>query len=404
MPPMSEPMALQPRLRRWVLPLAISLGVLLLGTLALLPFLVRQIAVPSFGGGSTDATAHQPAVLPDAYKEPTMTYGAQAQAAPSPTSPVMPATMTLVPGLGNGATPAAPPAMQQYQRRTGDSTQIPTAVLHNGSPQTRQEPAVQGQPPGPSVGPTSPARPQDQPQQPKRWGIDLTHAQQRQGQQPTAKQREETMRTDAAKTLLKHAVWATPAVARKTLYRQQAIPGVTIDEMVSSIPGQYKIRVSVPVFNRFAPDVELIPKDSIIIIKQERIPTHGEKRMVLAVEEIQPPTPEVISLKAAVGDKEGAAGVGGKVDNHIPELILATVISAAINIGGRLATGNPQGYQYDVSQEIVRDVGQQVSQDAKSIIDRTLRLPPTITVAAGTPVSISLHENIMFSRLPLVIR
>ena len=88
----------------------------------------------------------------------------------------------------------------------------------------------------------------------------------------------------------------------------------------------------------------------------------------------------------------------------MPELILATLISTAINIGGRVVAGNPQGYQYSVEQEIARDVGQQVSQDAKSIVDRTLRLPPTITVPAGTFVSISLQENVMFHRQPLVVR
>lgn len=211
---------------------------------------------------------------------------------------------------------------------------------------------------------------------------------------------------EEAKKLFKHAIWSRPQVAEKTLYRQQAIPGITIDEMVSSIPGQYKIRVTVPVFNRFNRDIELIPKDSIVIITQKRVPGYGENRLELGVEEIQPPTPEVISLKAAVGDKEGAAGVKGSVDNHIPQLILATVISAAINIGGRVAAGNPsgQGYHYDVGQEVVRDVGQQVSQDAKSVVDRTLRLPPTITIPSGTVVSISLQENVMMARAPLVVK
>jgi type IV secretory pathway VirB10-like protein len=236
-----------------------------------------------------------------------------------------------------------------------------------------------------------------------RWGIDLTHGQQ-QRRERSDKEQQEDKRRDSAQNLLKHAIWATPAVPTKTLYRQQAIPGVTIDEMISDIPGQYKIRVSVPVFDRFRREVELIPKDSVIILTQKRVPGYGEKRLELVVEEIQPPTPEVISLKATVGDKEGAAGVGGNVDNHIPQLVLATLISTAVNIGGRVLAGNPQGYQYSVGQEITRDVGQQVSQDTKSIVDRTLRIPPTITVPAQTPVSVSLQENVMFSRAPLVVR
>jgi type IV secretory pathway VirB10-like protein len=387
-----------PRLKRWVKPATIALAVCVVLGLALLPVLVRQIPVPTWGQGGQEETPSQPAILPDAYREPTTTYGARPHQAAEPAAPTQ--ATTLLPGL-LPPPPTVVPQASTPTTRTESTAQIPTAVLQPSPglpgaalPGGFATQPLQQHPLTQAIG---------QGTGPKRWGIDLTHAQQ-QARQPTPKEREEAGRSEEAKKLIKPAVWAVPAFPQKTLYRQQAIPCVTVDEMVSDIPGQYKCRVSVPVFDRFQREIELIPKDSIVIITQKRVPGYGDKRLELAVEEIQPPTPEVISLKAAVSDKEGGAGVGGTVNNHIPQLVLATVISTAINIGGRLAAGNPQGYQYSTGQELVRDAGQQVSQDAKGVVDRTLRIPPTITVPAHTPVSVSLMENVTFSRKPLVVR
>jgi type IV secretory pathway VirB10-like protein len=395
----------QPRLRRWVIPAAVCLAVGGCGVVVSIPLLLSQLKAPSFGGAATEEPTHQPVVLPDKYREPTTTYGEKPKPPETPAAPVVQASLLPLPSTGNGATPPPPAALAAYQTRPVDPGQIPTAVLQGRQGSARVEHPRQVAP-SPQAAPVSvKEEPTDKP----RWGIPLTHAQryaERLGQQRSPKEREDGTRREAAKNLFKHAIWATPAVPTKTLYRQQSIPGVTVDEMVSDIPGQYKIRVSVPVFDRFERDVELIPKDAIIIIMQESVPGFGQNRMVLGVEEIQPPTPEVISLKATVGGSEGQAGVGGRqyVDNHYPQLILATLISTAVNIGGRVLAGNPQGYQYSVGQEVARDVGQQVSTDTKSIVDKQLRIPPTITIPAGTAVSISLKENVMFSRAPVVVK
>jgi type IV secretion system protein VirB10 len=398
---MMTPQVGQPRLRRWVVPVAVILGLCGLVVVVALPGLVARLSLPSWRSDGTDTAPTTPVVLPDTYREPTTTYGAKPVQARPPEPPAPVQASTLAPT----AMPPPPAALLQQPspaRQTVSTANIPTAMLQQapglpGAAQQAQRSLLSGERQSPYP------LPQAQGAGPKRWGIDLAHTQQ-QRRQPSAQEREEARRQEEAKKLIKSAVWATPAFPKKTLYRQQAIPGITIDEMVSDIPGQYKIRVSVPVYDRFEREVELIPKDSIVIITQKRVPGYGEKRLELAVEEIQPPTPEVISLKASVSDKEGGAGVRGNVDNHLPQLILATVISTAINVGGRVAAGNPQGYQYSVGQEVVRDAGQQVSQDAKSILDRTLRVPPTITVPAQTPVSVSLLENVTFSRKPLVVR
>ena len=398
---MTAPLPPQPRLRRWVVPVAIVLGVCLLVVVVALPGLVARLSLPSWRSDGADTAPTTPVVLPDTYREPTTTYGAKLVPAPAPEPQAPGQASTLAP-----VTMPPPPAALLQQsapaRQTVSTANIPTAQLQPapgqpGTAQQTQRTLVPGE-----RQPSYPV-PQGQGAGPKRWGIFLTHTQQ-QRRQPSAKEREEARLQEEAKKLIKLAVWATPVFPKKTLYRQQAIPGVTIDEMVSDIPGQYKICVSVPIYDRFAREVELIPKDSIVIITQKRVPGYGEKRLELAVEEIQPPTPEVISLKAAVSDKEGGAGVAGDVNNHYGKLILATLISTAINVGGRVAAGNPQGYQYNVGQEVVREAGQQVSQDTKTIIDRQLRVPPTITIPAQTPVSVSLLENVTFSRKPITVR
>jgi type IV secretory pathway VirB10-like protein/type IV secretory pathway TrbF-like protein len=386
-----------PRLRPWVLPVAIAFAVLCAASLALLPWMLRQLSWPTVTGDVVETAPGAPMVLPDSYREPTTTYGVKPVKEPVEEKPtVVQAGLTLP--SGNGVHP--PPAALIPKTQAAQPS-VPTAVLQPtpALPLAAQAPASRAMPQN-----AAPVSLPGQEKPPRRWGIELTHAREHQTREPTRKEQEEGVRTEAAKGLIKQAVWAVPAYPKKTLYRQQAIPGITIDEMVSDIPGQYKIRVSVPVWDRFEREVELIPKDSIIIVVQKRVPGYGEERLELGVEEIQPPTPEVISLKASVSDKEGAAGISGEVNRHIPQLILATLISTAISVGGRISAGNAQGYQYSVGQEVARDAGQQVSQDAKSIVDKTLRLPPTIKIKANTPVTISLMENVTFSRNPIVVR
>jgi len=228
----------------------------------------------------------------------------------------------------------------------------------------------------------------------------------KEGKEPTKEQQDALARTGTAASLIKPATWAKPKYALRTLYRSQALAGRTLDEINSSIPGQVRIELTIPVFDKFGKDVEILPKGAVLIAVQEGIPEFGQSRLPFKLEQIELPTSEVISLKAAVGSEQGANGITGKVNRHIPSILLATGINMLVNIGAKSLAGQPgQGYYFqNPAQSAVADAGQSLQQDTKSIVDKTLRIPPTITIRAGTNVSVNLSENVTFSRSPLVVK
>ena len=373
-----------PRFNRGILLLALALFVVLVVALAVLK---SRLRLPAFGWTATTDQV-RPRTLPDALTRFRPTYGPVPETPQEQTQPTVLAH--AAPLLS--ATPPPPAAFAQQPQRDVSSIPVAVPIENTDSVQPRQQDQRQAQT-------MEPRRKRNQ-----KWGIKPTDITIQDPITPSREAQQAIQDEAQAQQLIKHALWARPANVKKTLYRQQTIPGITMDEMVSSIPGEYRIRVTVPVFNRFYPDYELIPKDTVVIVKQEGGPGYGDTRLKVIVDELQPPTPEVIKLAAVTGGADGQSGLTGKVNNHYGKLILATVISTALNIGPRLAAGSPQGFNYNVGQEVSREAGSQIAQDARSIVDKQLRVPPTVTIPKDTPVTIRLSENVTFSRSPIVVR
>jgi hypothetical protein len=183
-----------------------------------------------------------------------------------------------------------------------------------------------------------------------------------------------------AQDLIHHAKWASPAQPLVTIYRSQTLAGRLLQAVNSDIPGQLKIQLTTPVLDKFGYDTTILPKETLAIASQEGKPQHGTARLALKLEQLELPSGEVVNLKATVGDQDGANGMAGKVNGHYGKLLLAA--------------GTPSGFYQNPAQEAARDVGQSVQRDAQSVVDRELRVPPTITIPAGTICTINLGENI----------
>jgi type IV secretion system protein TrbI len=209
-----------------------------------------------------------------------------------------------------------------------------------------------------------------------------------------------------AQDLIHAARWAIPANPLKTIYRSQTLTGRLLQAVNSDIPGQVKVQLTTPLLDRFGYDTTILPRDTLVIASQEGRPQYGTARLGLKLEQLELPSGEVIALQAMVGDEAGTNGLAGKANNHMGKVILATGLSALLNIGARTAAGTPGPGQYfqNPLQQGVADLSQSVQRDAQSVIDRELRIPPTITIPAGTFCTISLLENIQLNRPPLVAR
>lgn len=210
--------------------------------------------------------------------------------------------------------------------------------------------------------------------------------------------------TETGPGLVHPAAWGKPADPTRVLYRSQAISGLLLHALNSDIPGQVRIMVTRPVTDRFHQGHVLIPQHSILLGTQEGKPAFGQTRLAVTIEEMQFPDGTIVRLKGGLADRSGALGAAGKVNNHYVKLGIGAVVSAALNIGTRGPFGNTTGFQPTLPQEYARDVGSNFSQVGQSIVDRSLNIPPTITLKAGTAVTIQLTENVSFQTPPMVVK
>ena len=396
--PLHHPPVPGPRLNRLVVGALIGTACLLVMGMAMLymnwqgqpapPSVVDESPPPtqqrpeSLRQGVRDYARLAPAVEPPPREVPPVAVLESRTTPPAP--PIPPVQAGLLPSMGLPSLPATPPA---------SSPPMDEPV--------RTTPAAASKP-------EAPARP--------KWGVDLK------GRGEAAKLPEDNDRgtppANKAVGLLKHAPWAIPVDPYKTLYRSSLLVGRLLNKINSDIPANtIRIVLTIPVFggNEAMPDrwkqtTPLLDKGSIVIVKQVGKAEFGQARIPLHVEEVELPNGAVVALKGQAGDKDGAAGVPGKVNAHLGQLLLATGINAVLNLGLNAAAGTPgqnQFYQNPV-QKAAEDAGQSVARDVNEYSRQVLRRPPTIEVSKDDPkyynVTIELEENLMFHHKPTVIR
>lgn len=261
--------------------------------------------------------------------------------------------------------------------------------------------------PAPAVAttPPTPAAPPASTPDPKRWL--LSEAKRAEPPFPLSKPDAapgDPRTTETGTGLVHPATWGKPADPTRVLYRSQAIAGQLLDALNSDIPGQVRIMVTRPVTDRFHQGHVLIPQHSLLLGTQAGKPAFGQTRLAVSIEELHFPDGTIVRLQGGLADRSGALGVRGKVNNHYVKLGIGALLSAALNIGTRGPFGNTTGFQPTLPQEYARDVGSNFSQVGQSIVDRSLNIPPTITLKAGTPVTIQLTENVSFNNPPTIVR
>jgi type IV secretory pathway VirB10-like protein len=217
--------------------------------------------------------------------------------------------------------------------------------------------------------------------------------------------------------IIKPAKWAIPSKPLMTIYRSMRLTGKLLDSINTDIPAStIRVELIEDVLDKFNYKTVIVPRGSIIITQQVGKAEFGQKRVPLSIEQIEIIDGPVIFVKGGIGDDKGAAGVPGRVNAHIGQLLLATGINAIMQLGLSNAGGTPGRGQYyqNPTQDALQQAGQSVAQDVNSYTKQVLKVPPTIEVDAhkkrkdGTPqpvlVSISLLDNIQLNREPVIAR
>jgi type IV secretory pathway VirB10-like protein len=390
-------------LRPWVIPAVVLLVLLLVSFVLLLPVLVQQVKLPSFGVGSGVEDVAQPVVLPETYREPTTTYGTPKKDEPPPEAPA-PRTQTAP---APGTSPPAPPGLAAFGLPQGGPPQIPTAVLQE-SPQAPQAPQAPPAPPPPPPRPGQtvpmPAPARATPEK-KTWGALAKGKATPTGQPGQGGESASRRAAQEGQDIIHAAKWAIPAQPLKTIYKSMELPGRLRRSINSDLPGIALCELSIPIYDKFNYSNLILDKGSIMVIKQEGKLEYGSTRIPAKLDQIELPSGEVIVAKAIVEDEEGKTGLTGSVNNHIPKLLLSVAINALLSLGTQSLAGTPgrgQFYQ-DPAQQAAQEVSRSTAQDVRRITEAQLKVPPTVEIAAGTVCLLQLDENVTFSRKAVVV-
>lgn len=215
----------------------------------------------------------------------------------------------------------------------------------------------------------------------------------------------ESPREKAAHALFPKASWARPEDPTRVLYPSQIVNGVITHAVNSDEPGLIRILVTEEITDKFGQGVVLLPQGTQLLGTQASATEYGQERLGISLKLAELPDGTLIDVsKAKLGDDGGASGVSGSVNNHYGKLFLGVGLSALLNIGARNVGGNSGSFQPTVQQDLARDVGSGVNSAGQRIIQRELQVRPTITIEAGTSVTLQLLEPLNLQTAPAVVR
>jgi Bacterial conjugation TrbI-like protein len=418
-PPSGPP---QPRLRYGVLT-ALSLGVLLLGYLlwTVLPPLLTRAVTP---GSEEPPTIATPAVQEQAPRDYTR-YGPKEETAPTPAAvPQPPAATAPVAQLLQRSMLTG---TSESQERLAQQQGVLLAGMLDLMQFLKREREEKAQQPAPATATTQTTTPgpqttsgqggrQQGAQPPARKKVAYL-AVPEQGKEPgklSEGQEKELKRLGEVQDIIRPAKWAIPAQPLKTIYRSMRMTGVLLDSINTDIPSNtIRIELTEDLKDKFSYDQTILARKTIVIAQQVGKAEFGQKRVPLKIEQFEPPTGEVLKVEGGIGDKDGAAGVPGKVNGHLPELLLAAGINAVMNLGLGYATGTPGAGQFyqDPAQRAAQDAGQSVARDVNEYTRQVLKRSPTIDVDAHPKkakdipiVTIFLTENLQLNHAPVVAK
>ena len=146
-------------------------------------------------------------------------------------------------------------------------------------------------------------------------------------------------------------------------------------------------------------DANVIAMGARLIGDYRSASKYGQSRLAITWSRLLMPDGQEIALDEAAIDPSGAAGARGDVDAHWGDVLGAAFLGTMINVGVA-TTEDPQltygaiGVVRDpVDQAVTDGVQRTASNVAGRTVDRSLAIPPTIRIEAGTRIAVMVSRR-----------
>ncbi len=271
------------------------------------------------------------------------------------------------------------------------------APQHSGAPGDRDASRQDwSPPPGPAV-PETPDPAQVEAQEAERSGLFFALREEARRAVGDASQTASSVRRSPLTAISQQASIETAAspATNRALFPGAVIPASLVTELNSEAPGAVIAQVTQAVHDSVTGRTLLIPQGARLMGEYQSSTRYGQNRIAIVWSRLIMPDGEEIALDEAATDPAGAAGVKGRVDNHWGDVFSAALLGTLINVG--VATTEDPQLTYGGIGAVTRDpvddaiangVQRTASTVTSRVVDRSLAIPPTIRVPAGTRVGV----------------
>ena len=181
------------------------------------------------------------------------------------------------------------------------------------------------------------------------------------------------------------------------IYEGTMIDTVLMNRLDGDAVGPVKVMVTNPVYSHDHQHV-LIPEGTVVLGEARKIGTAGfgqQRRLAVVFHRMIMPDGYSVDLDQFQGlNQVGETGLKDKVNNHYLQIfgtsIALGIISGATevsNSGGPLTGNGANAYKYGVAAS--------VSQNATTVLDRFINIPPTITIREGYRVKVYISQDLL---------
>ncbi|WP_123905550.1 TrbI/VirB10 family protein [Sphingobium cloacae] len=176
------------------------------------------------------------------------------------------------------------------------------------------------------------------------------------------------------------------------------IPAVMIGGINSDLPGQILGQVSENVYDTKTGRYLLIPQGSKLVGTYDNSVTMGQNRVLVVWKRVIFPDASSLDLDMMPGaDQGGYAGFRDQVNNHYGKIfgsaLMLSLFSAGIQVSQPRNSSiltNP-----DVGQTAAGAVGQQLGQVGTQLMQRNLRIQPTLEIRPGYRFNVEVTKDLI---------
>lgn len=181
-------------------------------------------------------------------------------------------------------------------------------------------------------------------------------------------------------------------VSANILQAGSIIPAALITGIRSDLPGQITAQVTQNVYDSPTGRILLIPQGSRLIGEYDSEVASGQNRVLLAWDRLILPGGRSILLDRFPGaDASGRAGLSDRTDYHWGNMLKAAFISTLLGAGTEIITND----QSDIARALRFGTQDTVSQTGRQVVERELKIPPTLTIRPGFALRIIVTRDLV---------